>query len=96
MNQFTPPYHIVMFIFAHNVLPKKSGKNKYRNSDLYFLDEVVHRKQECKTLDDRPLCYDIISYIHNVAKPRLGEMCFGFPRILSLIFKAYGVQLEGQ
>lgn len=35
------PYHVIIFILAHNVYPKKSGQSEAHLSDIYFLDEMI-------------------------------------------------------
>lgn len=87
---------MAVFIFAHNVSPKRSGKNECRHSDLYFSDEMMHCMEVYEMLDNSPLCYYIISYMSIVAKLKVRETRTGFLRLSSQIFESYGVRLEGQ
>ena len=41
-DSFEPRYHLIFYLFAFNVVPKRSGKRELRNSDLYFLDKMMH------------------------------------------------------
>ena len=41
-DSFEPRYHLIIYLFAFNVVPKRSGKREVRNSDLYFLDKMMN------------------------------------------------------
>ena len=73
------------------MVPKRSGKRKVRNSDLYFLDKMMHGIGQL--LSGIPLTSIIISYMRTTARMRAGETCFGFPRLLSLLFEKLKVPL---
>lgn len=70
---------------------KKSGKNGCRISDIYFLDEKVHRNM----YNHSPLCSIIINCIRTVARLVSGNTYFGFPHF-SLIIEHYRVNVDGQ
>ncbi|XP_027178132.1 uncharacterized protein LOC113777297 [Coffea eugenioides] len=84
-DSFEHRYHLIFYLFAFNVVPKKSGKREIRNSDLYFLDKMIHGLG--RQLTGIPLPSIIISYMRTTARMRAGETCFGFPRLLSLVFE---------
>ena len=84
-------YHLIFYLFAFNVVPKRSEKRELRNGDLYFLDNMMHGVG--RLLTSIPLASIIISYMCTTARMRADETCFGFPRLLSLIFKQLKVPL---
>lgn len=91
-NKFNPQYHVMLFIFAHNVMPKKSGKSEYRISAIHFLDKMFHRNM----YDHSPLYSIIVNYIQIVARSISGKTYFGFPYLISFVIERYGVNVEGQ
>lgn len=95
-SDFEPQHHLLLYLFAHNIIPKKSGMNELRNSDLYFLDAMINgRGLEFNSLS---LPSIIISYMRTVARSKAhskaGKTCFGFPRLLTLLFESEGVNTE--
>ena len=91
-DSFEARYHLIFYLFAHNVVPKKSGKRELRNSDLYFLDKMIHGVGA--QLTGIPLPSVIISYMRTTARMRPGDSCFGFPRLLSLLFEKLQVNVS--
>lgn len=65
-NEFDLLLHVILFIFAHNVHPKRSGKNEIRNSNLYFLDEMMYENTEI--LGPSPFCTIVINYMWTLAR----------------------------
>ncbi|XP_071904082.1 uncharacterized protein [Coffea arabica] len=90
-DSFDPRYHLIFYLFAFNVVPKRSGKRELRNSDLYFLDKMMHGVGQ--QLTGIPLASIIIIYMRTTACMRAGETYFGFPRLLSILFEKLKVPL---
>ena len=93
-DSFEIQYHLIFYFFAHNVLPKKSGKRQLLNSDIYFLDKMMHGVG--RQLTGIPLASIIISYMRTTARMRAGETCFGFPRLLSFLVEKLEVPLGAE
>ena len=70
-DSFEPRYHIIFYLFAVNVVPKRSGNRELRNGDLYFLDKMIHGIG--RQLTGIPLTSIIISYMRTTARMRAGE-----------------------
>ncbi|XP_071933319.1 uncharacterized protein [Coffea arabica] len=90
-DSFEHRYHLLFYLFAFNMVPKRSGKRELRNSDLYFLDKMMHGIGNHMT--GIPLPSIIISYMRTTARMGAGHTCFGFPRLLSLIFEKLKVPI---
>lgn len=90
VQKLSPQYHIISYVFAHNVKPKKSSKKELRHIDLYFQDEMVY--QDVPYTSHLPSI--ITNYLRAVGRSRLGNTCYGFSRLLTRIFETAGVSLE--
>ena len=42
---FEPRHHLIIYMMAHNVIPKKTGHTEVRKSDIYFLDYMFHNRR---------------------------------------------------
>ena len=38
-------HHLIIYMMAHNVIPKKMGHTEVRKSDIYFLDYMFHNRE---------------------------------------------------
>lgn len=47
-DNFQSLQHMLLYLFGTNVIPKKSGKNEVRHSDLFFLDILFHGSKEMR------------------------------------------------
>lgn len=84
-NKFEPRLRLVTYLFAHNVIPKKSSLNEVRKSDLYFLDKMIHDRTS--PFAKIPLPNIVICRMRTAARHATTNYRFGFPRLLSLLFE---------
>lgn len=91
VQKFTPQYHLISYVFPHNLKPKKGSNNELRHSDLFFLDEMVYQDMPYTS----PLPSIIISYMRTVGRSKARDTCFGFPWLLMMVFETVGVHLRG-
>lgn len=93
-KDFEHRHRLILYIFAHNIIPKRSSKNEVRKSDLYFLDKMFHGPGP--DLIGIPLPSVLISHMRTTARHQNTDYCFGFPRFLTLLFEKKKVNLSGE
>ena len=69
----------------------KNGKRELQNSDIYFLDKMMHRVGT--QLIGIPLLIIIICYMRTTAQMRPDYSCFGFPSLVSLLLEKLQVNV---
>ena len=74
------------------MIPKKSNLNEVQNSDLYFLDLMLHNRTS--PYAQIPLLNIIISYMKTAARHHITKYRFEFPHLLSLLFEQERVYME--
>lgn len=92
-NKLDARLRLITYLFAHNVIPKKSSLNEVRKSDLYFLDKMFHDRTS--SFANIPLPNIIICYMRTAARHATTAYRFGFPRLLSFLFERMEVNLDG-
>lgn len=93
-KDFEHRHRLILYIFAHNIIPKRSSKNEVRNGDLYFLDKMFHGPGP--ELAGIPLPSVLISHMRTTARHQNTDYCFGFPRLLTHLFEKKKVNLSGE
>ncbi|XP_071932873.1 uncharacterized protein [Coffea arabica] len=92
-NVFEPRHRLIIYMMAHNVIPKKTGHTEVRKSDIYFLDYMFHNRTSPYARISLPTI--IISHIRSTARRKTTSFKLSFPRLLTLIFPHFEVRLEG-
>lgn len=84
-------HQLIICIFAHNVIPKKRGRNDVRQSDVYFLDKMINGQGNDFNMIALPSI--IICYMRTVARSRA---LLWFSSTAHRIFEYYGVNRAGK
>lgn len=92
-NTFEHCRHLIIYLFVHNVITKKSGLNEVQNNDLYFLDRMFHDRES--PFAPIPLPNVIMSYLRATARCDTTNYTFHFPHLLSFLFEQFEVNLDG-
>ncbi|XP_071933379.1 uncharacterized protein [Coffea arabica] len=91
-NVFEPRHRLIIYMIAHNVIPKKTGHTEVHKSDIYFLDYMFHNRTSLHARISLPNI--ITSHIRSTARRKTTSFKLSFPRLLTLIFPRFEVWLE--
>ncbi|KAL6502295.1 hypothetical protein OROHE_024723 [Orobanche hederae] len=87
-SSFTAAQHLVLYLLGTNVLPRASGTNEVRTSDLYFPDKMVHDLNGLIGIDYESV---IINHIWYFLQNKSPKHAIPYPRLLSLVIEKLGV-----
>ncbi|XP_027125024.1 uncharacterized protein [Coffea arabica] len=90
---FDVRHRLIIYMIAHNVIPKKTGHSEVRKSDIYILDYMFHNRETSYAQISLPNI--IISYIRSTVRRRTTSFKLAFPRLFTLVFERMGVNLAG-
>ncbi|VFQ92012.1 unnamed protein product [Cuscuta campestris] len=83
---------LLIYLIGFNIVPRASGLNEIRNSDLYLVDRLIFGLPRIQKIALAPI---IIKCIREVVASSRRDKNFVFPVLLSRIFIAQGVNTEG-
>ncbi|KAL6547796.1 hypothetical protein OROHE_009501 [Orobanche hederae] len=83
-SSFTAEQRLVLYILGANILPRASGTNEVRTSDLYFLDKMVHGLGVIPGINYGSV---IINHMRDFLRNKSPKHAFPYPRLISLVFE---------
>ncbi|KAL6529040.1 hypothetical protein OROHE_014784 [Orobanche hederae] len=83
-SSFMPKQRLVLYLFGTNILPRVSGTNEVRTSDLYFLDKMVHDLHDLPGINYGSV---IINHMQDFLRNKSPRHAFPYPRLLSVILE---------
>ncbi|XP_071910196.1 uncharacterized protein [Coffea arabica] len=90
-SSFPKSQHLLIYLFASNIIPRASGTNEARTSDIYFLDKMEHRLDNIQGI---PLGSIIINHMWIVVRSNDIKHAFPYPRFLTFEFQRAGVDFS--
>ena len=84
---------VLGYLCQFNICPSRSSRNELRNIDFYLADKMI---QGFGVLSGIPLASLLIREMRSVIQKSRKEKSFVFPRILTLIFRAFNIDLRGE
>ncbi|XP_071924318.1 uncharacterized protein [Coffea arabica] len=90
-SSFPESQRLLIYLFASNIIPRASGTNETRTSDIYLLDKMEHRLGNIQGI---PLGSIIINHMWTVVRSNDIKHAFPYPRFLIFEFQRGGVDFS--
>ncbi|KAL6569167.1 hypothetical protein OROHE_003448 [Orobanche hederae] len=87
-SSFMAKQRLVLYLLGINILPRSSGTNEVRTSDLYFLDKMVHSLNSLPEIDYGSV---ITNHMWDFLRNKSLKHAFPYLRLLSLVLEKLGV-----
>lgn len=84
---------LLCYLYSYNIMPRASGINKIRMTDLYFVYKMIFGLGNIPRI---PLTHIIIKQMWNVVASQNQDKGFVFPILLSTIFRAQNVPIRDE
>ncbi|XP_071911330.1 uncharacterized protein [Coffea arabica] len=90
-SSFSKSQRLLIYLFASNIIPRASGTNEARTSDIYFLDKMEHGLGNIQGI---PLGSIITNHMWAVVRSNDIKHAFPYPRFLTFEFQRAGVNFS--
>ncbi|XP_027171769.1 uncharacterized protein LOC113771382 [Coffea eugenioides] len=90
-SSFPESQRLLIYLFAANIIPRASGTNEARTSDIYFLDKMKHGLGNIQGI---PLGSIITNHMWAVVRSNDIKHAFPYPRFLTFEFQRVGVDFS--
>nr|XP_027083704.1 uncharacterized protein LOC113706005 [Coffea arabica] len=90
-SSFPESQRLLIYLFSSNIIPRASGTNEARTSDIYFLDKMEHG---LGNIEGIPLGSIITNHMWTVVRSNDIKHAFPYPRFLTLKFQRAGVDFS--
>lgn len=84
---------LLVYLLGANVIPRKGSSNELRNTDIYFLDKMLHGLQGIEGI---PLGSVILRHMRSIAKHQKGKHNAPYPVLISKILASFKVDFSGE
>ncbi|KAL6588261.1 hypothetical protein OROMI_001239 [Orobanche minor] len=87
-SSFKEVQRLILYLLGTNILPRASGKNEVRTSDLYFLDKMVHGLDGITGINYGSVIHnDMQDFLQNKSP----KHAIPYPRLISLVIERLGI-----
>ena len=84
---------LLVYLMGFNVMPRASGLNEMRGSDIYLLDKMLNPRDPPTKIS---LLSIIIQQMRDVCRNQLSSKNLVFPLVLTRVFRAHGVSFDNE
>ncbi|KAL6528972.1 hypothetical protein OROMI_028858 [Orobanche minor] len=87
-SSFKEVQRLILYLLGTNILPRASGKNEVRTSDLYFLDKMIHGLDGITGINYGSV---ILNHMQDFLRNKSPKHAIPYPRLISLIIERLGI-----
>ncbi|KAL6587779.1 hypothetical protein OROMI_000757 [Orobanche minor] len=87
-SSFKEVQRLILYLLGTNILPRASGKNEVRTSDLYFLDKMVHGLDGITGINYGSV---ILNHMQDFLRNKSPKHAITYPMLISLVIERLGI-----